>query len=89
MILGRFAENKEECKKCGHRWITHNEKQSGVNLASLMVGMTAEHSYDRAILVSQDSNFARAVKYIIPYRMNKMGPVRIMKAPQISSNPSS
>ena len=75
--LGRFQKGTSECRACGRKWETHEEKQTDVNLASFLIAYAGAKGYDRAILISQDSDFSLPVELV-----EKLGkPVRVVLPP--------
>jgi hypothetical protein len=60
-ILGRFKEKPRECKACGARWTSHEEKETDVNIAINLVQDAILDKFDRAIIVSADSDLAPAI----------------------------
>ncbi len=60
--MARFKEKPRNCNKCGAQWISHEEKETDVNLALSIVYDVFKDSFDRAILISADSDLAPALK---------------------------
>jgi hypothetical protein len=63
-IMGKFYEKPRSCQRCNHQWIAHEEKSSDVNIAVSLVVDAYEDRYDRALLVSRDSDLAPAVRHM-------------------------
>lgn len=63
-IMGNFKEKDRKCFACGKKWKDHEEKETDVNIAVNLVINAARDSFDRALLVSQDSDLAPAVKVV-------------------------
>jgi NYN domain-containing protein len=61
-IIGRFKEKPRRCARCGASWIAHEEKETDVNIAIHLVQDTLTDQFDRAIIVSADSDLAPALK---------------------------
>ena len=61
-ILGRFKEKDQRCPKCGNRWKGHEEKETDVNLALALLDLARLDQYDRAFVVSRDSDLAPAIR---------------------------
>jgi uncharacterized LabA/DUF88 family protein len=62
-IMGKFKTQKEiECKKCGHSWPHHEEKQTDVNIALQVMMDAHEDLFDRALIISADSDLIPVVK---------------------------
>ncbi len=64
VILGSFKEKSSGCKTCGTTWISHEEKQTDVNIAVTMIREAYNDNFDEAFIVSQDSDFAPALQVI-------------------------
>lgn len=63
-VLGRFKTKILNCKRCRCEWPTHEEKESDVNIALWMLDRAYRNEYDRAYLVSSDSDLVPAVKLL-------------------------
>jgi uncharacterized LabA/DUF88 family protein len=63
-VMGKFYDKPRECRKCGHQWTAHEEKSTDVNIAVSMVVDAFEDRYDRAMLVTRDSDLAPAVRIV-------------------------
>jgi hypothetical protein len=61
-LLGRFKARDRQCRKCGARWIDHEEKESDVSLGIALVLGAADDRFDRALLFTRDSDLVPAVK---------------------------
>lgn len=61
-IMGKFKNKKHKCKKCDHVWKSHEEKQTDVNIAWHIFDCAHRGKFDRAVLVSADSDFAGAIR---------------------------
>jgi len=55
-LLGRFKARDRQCRKCGARWIDHEEKESDVSLGIALVLGAADDRFDRALLFTRDSD---------------------------------
>lgn len=62
--LAKFKEKPRECKKCGARWIHHEEKETDVDIAVHLVADALRDQFDRAIIISADSDLAPAIKIV-------------------------
>ena len=78
VILGKFKEKDRKCLKCGHRWKAHEEKETDVNIAVAMLSRAIKAEYDRALLISQDSDLAPAIR-VLESQLSK--PVRVIAPP--------
>ena len=64
VVLGHFKEKNKKCKTCGSRWRAHEEKETDVNIALYMLNGAYKNSYDKAILITRDSDLAPVLKMI-------------------------
>ncbi|KAA6205371.1 MAG: NYN domain-containing protein [Candidatus Tokpelaia sp.] len=64
VILGKFKEKGASCPRCHHNWKKHEEKESDVNLALQVVQDAYEDIYDRAYIVSADSDMIPAMRMV-------------------------
>ncbi len=60
--MGSFKEKDRECFGCGDKWTAHEEKQTDVNIALHLVTKATDDEFDRAILVSADSDLVPAIE---------------------------
>lgn len=70
-VMGRFKEKNRECFRCKHSWKDHEEKETDVNIALHLLRGAVQDHYDRALLVSGDSDLTpavRAVKEVSPQK---------------------
>jgi len=63
-ILGRFKQKSLTCKLCGREYPSHEEKESDVNLALHLFRSAAHDEYDRALLVTRDSDILPSVRLV-------------------------
>ena len=63
-VLGQFKKKPKQCFKCKAKWVDHEEKESDVNLALAMLDLAYKDRYDRAFLLSRDSDLAPAVRKV-------------------------
>ena len=62
VVLGKFKNKHITCKSCGQTFITKEEKQTDVNIAIGLIADCLQDRYDRAILISADTDLVAAVK---------------------------
>lgn len=62
--LAHFKEKNIRCNKCRNTWKSREEKESDVRLALAVVEGAIDDRYDRAIIVSADSDLVPAVKSV-------------------------
>ncbi len=58
VILGRFTAKETECRNCSHVWMADNEKETDVNLALNVVVDAFKDLFDRAYIITADSDQA-------------------------------
>lgn len=62
--MAHFKEKIIRCNKCKNIWKSREEKESDVRLALAVVEGAVDDKYDRAIIVSADSDLVPAVKSV-------------------------
>ncbi|CAM3848941.1 NYN domain-containing protein [Litorimonas haliclonae] len=60
--LARFSEKTRSCRTCGSSWTSHEEKETDVKLAVHLLKDAALNKFDRALIVSRDSDLVPAAK---------------------------
>lgn len=64
VVLGRYRPVTEQCRAfCRQKYQTYREKRTDVNIAIHLLDMAYKHAYDKAILVSGDSDLVPVVKH--------------------------
>jgi NYN domain len=61
-IMGRFKEKPRHCASCGARWVSHEEKETDVNIAIHLIQDVFTNQFDRAIVISADSDLVPAIE---------------------------
>lgn len=64
-ILGQFKHKERFCPHCSTRWFGHEEKETDVNIALGLLDLASQDAYDRALLFSNDSDLAPAVRKVL------------------------
>ena len=64
VVEGRFQEKSQECRRCGDRWTSYEEKQSDVSLCVQLLEDAVTNQFDVALLVTADSDMTPAVKAV-------------------------
>ncbi len=64
VVLGQFKKKNPVCQKCFRRYTMRVEKESDVNLAVALTSMAYEDVFDKAILVSGDSDFVSTITFL-------------------------
>ena len=59
---GHFLTKMGRCSRCGATWQTHEEKMTDVNLAVEILGDAQDNAFDRAIIVSGDSDLTGPIR---------------------------
>lgn len=62
--MAHFKAKKIRCYKCQKTWTSRNEKQSDVRIALAVLEGAIDNQYDRAIIVSADSDLVPAVRAV-------------------------
>ena len=63
-IFGRFMKKKVRCHVCGKRYNTREEKQTDVNIALRLICDGIDDLYDRAVIVSGDTDLVPAIEAV-------------------------
>jgi uncharacterized LabA/DUF88 family protein len=61
-IMAHFKNKYRSCHKCGHTWKAHEEKETDVRLALAVLEDGYDNLYDRAIVVSADSDLVPVIE---------------------------
>ncbi len=61
-ILGHFKEKDRKCPDCRHKWIGHEEKETDVNIALFLLDSAYQNLFDRALVITNDSDLAPAIQ---------------------------
>jgi uncharacterized LabA/DUF88 family protein len=61
-ILGHFKEKDRRCPVCKHKWIGHEEKETDVNIALFLLNSAYQDLFDRALVITNDSDLAPAIQ---------------------------
>lgn len=64
LVLGQFKDTFPICRKCGRKYTKKEEKETDVNIALRLVTDGLLDRYDRAILITADSDLGPAVDMI-------------------------
>jgi uncharacterized LabA/DUF88 family protein len=64
VVLGRFQEKTARCFTCKAEWRTYEEKQSDVSLAVALVEDAANGNFEKAFLVSADSDLIPPIEAV-------------------------
>ena len=64
IIYGQYYSKKESCNRCSNSWIKNEEKMTDVNIAVHILTDAIENKYDKAIIISGDSDLVPPIKAI-------------------------
>lgn len=64
VIEGRFQSKRRTCKRCLSSFTSYEEKETDVSLAAALVEDAANGVYDKAVIVTGDSDLAPAVRAV-------------------------
>ena len=67
--MARFSEKTRFCRSCKSSWKSHEEKETDVKLAVNLIRDAVQDKFDRALIVSRDSDLvpaARVFKELFP-----------------------
>jgi len=62
VVLGRFQPKQMSCRTCGATWMSYEEKETDINIATSLISDAATGSAEIALLVSADSDLCTAIK---------------------------
>jgi uncharacterized LabA/DUF88 family protein len=63
-ILGHFKNKDRRCPDCSYKWVGHEEKATDVNIALRLLDLAYRDEFDRAILITNDSDLAPAIELV-------------------------
>ena len=63
-IKGKFKKKTKTCRRCHRKYETYEEKETDVNIAIYMFKLAFENKYDKAYIVSCDSDLVPAITMI-------------------------
>lgn len=61
-IMGRFKEKRLTCKVCKTEYVTHEEKETDVNIGAHLIADATQDKFDTAIIISADTDLAAVVR---------------------------
>ncbi len=61
-VLGKFKEKDRDCNNCNSSWKAHEEKETDVNIALHILDLAYQDNFDRAVIISADSDFSPALR---------------------------
>lgn len=79
-VLGSFKEKTKGCRACGASWKDHEEKESDVNLALYILNEAHKNTFDKALVVTADSDIGPAINLVLDQFPDKI--VEILVPPK-------
>ena len=64
VVHGAFREKEVYCTHCKTTFVKHEEKRTDVNIAIHLLGLAQANAYDRALLMTGDSDLIPAVEWV-------------------------
>jgi uncharacterized LabA/DUF88 family protein len=64
VLLGQFKQKPRRCRQCHTVWMSHEEKETDVQIATHMIADALTDEVDRLILVSADTDLAPPIRMI-------------------------
>lgn len=89
VVLGEFKRRDRYCKNCGQTYVGYEEKRTDVNIAVEMFRGAVNDMFDKAVLISGDSDLIPAIqavrscfpdkilKVILPYKRESTSLIQI------------
>lgn len=62
--MAHFKQKHARCRNCSQHFITHEEKESDVNLAVQLIADAYEGRFDQAFVISRDSDLTSPLRFI-------------------------
>jgi len=78
-VMGFFKEKDRSCRACGAHWKAHEEKETDVNIGLYMINEAHQNNFDRAMLLSGDSDLAPVIRMLRKEFPQK--PIRLIAPP--------
>jgi len=63
-IMGHFKKKHRRCANCGTQWTAHEEKETDVSIGIHLVNDAYQGLYEKAYLVTRDSDLMPAVRMV-------------------------
>jgi len=63
-VLGKFKQKDRECFNCKRKWKDHEEKETDVNIALHILRDAFKDRFEKAIIISGDSDLAPAIRMV-------------------------
>ena len=62
--FGHFVSNTVQCFNCGNAWKKHEEKKTDVNVAVRLLADASDDRFDKAVVVSGDSDLVPPIEFV-------------------------
>jgi uncharacterized LabA/DUF88 family protein len=62
--MGHFKKKDRQCFACKSKWVAHEEKETDVSIGIALVNDAHRGRFERAYLVTRDSDLTPAVKMV-------------------------
>ena len=66
-VFGHFKKKNEKCHACKATWITREEKESDVNIAIYLLNEAHLDNFDKAFVITADSDLVPAIQMVLDY----------------------
>ena len=63
-VMGHFKNKDRKCPSCNHIWQGHEEKETDVNIALYLLNEAYKDTYDKALIISRDSDLKPAIAMV-------------------------
>ena len=70
-IFGNFKKRTKTCRSCFNSWPQYEEKQSDVNIATYLLHHAYLNTFDKALILSADSDLCHAIELAQKHHTNK------------------
>ena len=77
--MGQFKQKARCCNKCGTSWVAHEEKESDVNIAINLLHHAHIDSFDKAQIITADSDLCPAIRLVKQHFPHK--PIDVLVPP--------
>lgn len=64
IFYGHFLSDEIECRTCGHKYTTHHEKMTDVNISVELLKDAFQDRFDTAFLISADSDLISPIRTV-------------------------
>ena len=70
-VMGHFKKKDRRCFSCNATWTAHEEKETDVSIGITMLNDAYKNQYEKAYLVTRDSDLMPAVRMVLAEFPNK------------------